>query len=104
MSSRLESKELLTSQQMEVVVNDSDIAMPLILGIGLALVALSVAVGTVARLLFGPIEPMNASALMVGLVSGLGGAIATVLFVVMITHFYLQLTGAEGHASVPSSR
>ena len=36
MSSRLESKELLTSQQMEVVVNDSDIAMPLILGIGLA--------------------------------------------------------------------
>ena len=74
-----------------------------ILGVGLAFGAVSLATGAIAGLLFGPVEPLNASALVVGLVSGLGGAIATVLFVVMITHLYLQLTGAEGPASVPST-
>ena len=74
-----------------------------ILAVGIAFGAVSLAVGSLAGILFGPVHPLNASALIVGLVSGLGGAIATVLFVVMITHFYLQLTGAEAHASVPPS-
>jgi hypothetical protein len=74
-----------------------------ILGVGIAFGALSLATGSIVGLLFGPVHPMNASALVVGLVSGLGGAIATVLFVVMITHIYMQLTGAEGTISVPSS-
>ena len=74
-----------------------------IIGIGLALGAVTLAVGSVAGLAFGPVQPLNASALIVGLVSGLGGAIATALFVVMVTHIYLQLVGAESHASVPSS-
>jgi hypothetical protein len=75
-----------------------------VLGFGITLGALSLAAGSVAGLLFGPVHPFNASALLIGLVSGLSGAVATVFFVVMITHFYLQLTGAEGQASVPSSR
>jgi hypothetical protein len=53
------------------------------------------AVGAVAGLMLGPIEPMSASALVVALVQALITAALTVVFTVMLARIYAQLSGRE---------
>jgi hypothetical protein len=68
------------------------------------LLAAESAIGVVARVTFGGIEPMSAGALVLALVEALLNAALTVLFTVMLASIYLQLSGRdEPQASVPSS-
>lgn len=68
------------------------------------LLALGTVAGVIAGLLLGPIEPMSASALLVALVQGLGNAVVTTLFAVMLARIYVQLAGAsEAQSGAPSS-
>jgi hypothetical protein len=73
------------------------------IGAVVALLAVSAVSGAVAALLFGPIEPMSASALLVALVEALANAAITGLFAVMLARIYAQLAGSGVQASVPSS-
>jgi hypothetical protein len=73
------------------------------IGAVVALLAVSAATGAIAVLLFGPIEPMSASALLVALVEALANAAITGLFAVMLARIYAQLSGSGAQASVPSS-
>lgn len=70
-------------------------------GAVVALLAVSAVTGAVAALLFGPIEPMSASALLVALVEAVANAAITGLFAVMLARIYAQLAGAQ--AGVPNS-
>lgn len=68
------------------------------------LLAVRSAVGAVAGLLLGPIEPMSASALVVALLQALVNAAITVLFAVMLARIYVQLAGrGEVETSVPTT-
>lgn len=69
-----------------------------------ALIAVAAAAGVVAGLLFGPVEPLSASALIVALAQSLVNAAVTVFFTVMLARIYAQLAGRdEAQPSVPSS-
>jgi hypothetical protein len=59
----------------------------------IVLLAVASATGVVANLLFGSIQPMSASALVVALIQALVGAAITTLFMVMLARIYLQLSG-----------
>jgi hypothetical protein len=68
------------------------------------LIAVGSAVGVVVRLLFGSIQPMSASALILALVQSLISAGVTILFAVMLARIYVQLAGrGEAQVGVPSS-
>jgi len=58
--------------------------------------------GTIAKLLFGEIEPMTVSALVVALVTEIASALVTVVFITMIARLYAQVSGVST-VSVPSS-
>lgn len=53
------------------------------------------AVGVVAGLVLGPIDPMSASALIVALVQALITAALTIVFTTMLARIYAQLSGRE---------
>jgi hypothetical protein len=67
------------------------------------LIAVGSAVGSVVVLLMGPVQAMSAAALIIALVQSLFSAAVTTLFAVMLARIYLQLTGNNAQASVPSS-
>jgi hypothetical protein len=74
------------------------------IGAVIVLLAVGAVSGVVAGLLLGPIDPMSASALLVGLVQAVANAAITALFAVMVARIYVQLAGGgEAQASVPSS-
>lgn len=73
-----------------------------LIGAGIAMAAIGWAVSLVATMLFGPVEPMSVSALIVALVDAIANAVVTVILAVMLARIYVQLAGAEA-ASVPSS-
>lgn len=66
--------------------------------------AVSWTVTAVAVVLFGAIEPMSVSALVVGLGTSIANGAVTIFLAVMLARIYLQLTGrATAGASVPRS-
>lgn len=70
----------------------------------IVLIAVAAASGVLAGLLFGPVEPMSASALIVALAQALVNAAVTIIFTVMLARIYAQLAGRdEAQAGVPSS-
>ena len=73
-----------------------------LIGAGIAMAAIGWAVSLVATMLFGPVEPMSVSALIVALVDAIANAVVTVILAVMLARIYVQLAGGES-ASVPSS-
>lgn len=74
------------------------------IGAIIVLLAVGTLTGVVAQLLFGPVEAMSPSALLVALVGAVANAAITALFAVMLARIYAQLAGgAEAQASVPSS-
>ena len=73
-----------------------------LIGAGIAMAAISWAVSLVATMLFGPVEPMSISALIVALVDAIANAVVTVILAVMLARIYVQLAGGES-VSVPSS-
>lgn len=78
--------------------------MLFVIGVLIAVTAISMAVGSVAVLLFGEIEPMSASALVVATVEAVVQAMVTVVLAVMLARIYLQLAGdAVETVTVPSS-
>lgn len=75
-----------------------------VVGVLVAVTAIGIAVGSVAVIAFGPIEPMSVSALLVSLVEAVVQAVITVVLAVMLARIYLQLAGDEvDTVSVPSS-
>jgi hypothetical protein len=64
-----------------------------IIGAGVTMVAVSAATLVIARLAFGPVEPMSVSALIVAIAEGIVNAAVTVLLAVMLARIYLQLAG-----------
>ena len=75
-----------------------------VIGVLVAVTAISMAAGLIAVLAFGPIEPMSASALVVAVIEAIVQAAVTVVLAVMLARIYLQLAGAEVETvSVPSS-
>ena len=76
--------------------------MILALAAGVLLAVFGMLSGTVAQLLFGEIEPMTVSALVVALVTEIASALVTVLFITMIARLYAQVSGVST-VSVPSS-
>jgi hypothetical protein len=72
-------------------------------GVGLAVIASQVGLGSVIVLLLGRPNPGSMSALMLGLVAGILQAVFTVITAVMLARIYVQLAGREPQASVPSS-
>jgi hypothetical protein len=68
------------------------------------IIAVSAAMGTLARLFIGPIEPVTVAGLLIILIQAAVGAALSVVFAVMIARLYLQLSGrGEPQAGVPSS-
>jgi hypothetical protein len=65
------------------------------IGAAIAIAAVNWVISFVAVMLFGPIEPMSASALVVALVDACVNATVTVLLAVMLARIYLQLAGRE---------
>jgi hypothetical protein len=74
-----------------------------VVGAIISLMAVGSAVGVVVRLLVGTIQPLSAAALVLALVQSLVSAAITTLFAVMLARLYLQLTGRDAQATVPSS-
>ena len=71
---------------------------------GIILLAVGSAVGVLARLALGKIEPMSASAVVMALIDAVASSAVTVLLVVMLARIYVQLAGSDAaQASVPSS-
>jgi len=69
-----------------------------------AIIAINTAIGTVARLTLGPVEPMSVGGLIIILIQALLGSALSVVFAVMLARIYTQLAGrGEIHASVPNS-
>jgi hypothetical protein len=66
-----------------------------------------IATGTILNLivvqLFGAVEPLTVSALIIALVVSLVTAAITAMFIVMAAEIYAQLEAAELEVSVPSS-
>lgn len=72
------------------------------LALGLAMLAVSFVFGGVIIAAVGDPEPMNVSALLIGLVMGAANAAFVLLFAVMTARIYAQLAGAgAGGVSVP---
>lgn len=71
------------------------------IGAALAMAAVRAAFGSVAVVLFGPVAPLSASALIVAVVDAVMNAIITILLAVMLARIYVQLAGR--HVSVPRS-
>ena len=69
----------------------------------ICLLAVGSAAGVVVRLLVGTVQPMSAAALVLALIQSLVSAAITTLFAVMLARLYLQLTGRDVQATVPSS-
>lgn len=69
----------------------------------IAMGAIGLAIGSVVEIVFGQIDPMSASALVVGLAEGVMTAAITVTLMVMLARIYVQLAGLDAKASVPSS-
>jgi hypothetical protein len=74
-----------------------------VLGAVISLMAVGSAVGVVVRLLVGTIQPFSAAALVLALVQSLVSAAITTLFAVMLARLYLQLSGRDAQATVPST-
>lgn len=75
-----------------------------VIGAVIAIAALGLLTSLLVKLLFGGVEALTVSALILALVEGLASALATTLFVVMLTRIYAQLTGGPTtEASVPRS-
>lgn len=64
--------------------------------------AVNIGVSSVAVVLFGPIDPMSLSALVIGLFDSIVSAAITVFLAVMLARIYLQVAGRDG-VSVPRS-
>ncbi|MBV9528029.1 hypothetical protein [Sphingomonas sp.] len=73
------------------------------IGTGILLFAISSVVGLAAELLFGKLEPMAASTLVVGLVDGVASGAVTLLLWVMLAGIYVQLTSVAAQPTVPNS-
>jgi len=74
------------------------------IGAGIAAMAVSWAFGFVALVLFGPVEPMSASALVLALGEAIASAAITIILGVMLARIYLQLAGRGSlDVSAPSS-
>ena len=70
----------------------------------IVMMAISWAVGFVALILLGPVEPMSASALVIATVEAIVNAAVTVLLAVMLARIYLQLSGRDpAEVTVPKS-
>jgi hypothetical protein len=67
--------------------------MLFIIGAAVTMVAVSAAFTLLAVLVFGPVEPMSASALIVAIAESVVNAAVTVLLAVMLARIYLQLAG-----------
>ena len=68
------------------------------------MMAIGWAVGFVAIILLGPVEPMSASALVIAIVEAIVNAAVTAVLAVMLARIYLQLSGhAPAEATVPKS-
>jgi uncharacterized membrane protein YfcA len=69
-----------------------------------AMLAVNIGVTAVVVPLFGRLDPMSLSALIVGLFDSIIGAAVTVVLAVMLARIYVQLAGGEAtRASVPRS-
>jgi membrane-anchored glycerophosphoryl diester phosphodiesterase (GDPDase) len=66
-----------------------------LIGAIILLAAVGAAVGVIAVMLFGPIEPMSGSALLVASVDAVVNAAITTLLAVMLARIYLQLSGVD---------
>lgn len=66
-----------------------------LIGAVVALAAIGAAAGVIAVMLFGAIEPMSGSALIVAIVDAVVNAAITVLLAVMLARIYLQLSGVD---------
>lgn len=73
-----------------------------LIGAGIALTAVNWGVGLVAVVLFGPIEPMSLSALLLAIVDSCLNAAMTVILAVILARIYVQLAVTEPR-SVPKS-
>jgi hypothetical protein len=68
------------------------------------LVTVGIVVGTLARVIFGEVEPLSVGGLLVAIVGQLVSACMFVVMFVMLARIYAQrAAGAEAHVSVPSS-
>lgn len=61
------------------------------------------AIGAVVALGLGPIAPFSTSALVVALVEAAVQSVVTVLLAVMLARIYVQLSGGDARASVPTT-
>ncbi|MGI8705522.1 MAG: hypothetical protein ACR2JJ_06990 [Sphingomicrobium sp.] len=66
-----------------------------LIGAIVALAAIGAAVGVTAVMLFGPLEPMSATALVVAIVDAVVNGAITLLLAVMLARIYLQLSGVD---------
>jgi hypothetical protein len=74
------------------------------IGAIVVLLAIQTVLMLLVSVLLGPLDPMSASALVVGLVQALANAAISTLFAVMIARLYLQLAGrSPAQPSVPKS-
>jgi hypothetical protein len=64
-----------------------------LIGAAVTMIAVNAAFTLLAVLLFGPVEPMSASALVVAIAEAVVNAAVTVLLAVMLARIYLQLAG-----------
>ncbi len=75
-----------------------------IIGALILVAAVNFGVSAVSVILFGAVEPMSLSALLIGLTNSIISGMVTVILAVMLARIYLQLTGREAAgASVPKS-
>ena len=75
-----------------------------ILGALILIAAVNWGVTAVAVILFGPVEPMSVSALLIGLFDSVVNGVVTTILAVMLARIYLQLTGRAAVAvSAPRS-
>lgn len=73
-----------------------------IIGALVVMTAVSLGVSSVAVALFGPVDPMSLSALLIGLFDSVVSAAVTVFLAVMLARIYLQVAGRDA-VSVPKS-
>lgn len=67
----------------------------MVVALMVVMIAVSMTVGAVAVAVFGPLEPMSATALVLGLVDGVVTSGIVTLFVVMTARIYAQLAGRD---------
>ena len=71
-------------------------------GAVVAMIVVGTAMGIVVDMALGPVDPLSASAAVMGLAQGIVNAAVTALLAVMLARIYVQLAGPET-ASVPST-